>query len=559
MVLHSPTSILNQSSLPQRTIRPMGVGALHGITFLGNKLLAVDPNRGMLLQIDPKTDNTIILNPYQTTDFLDTTGLAVWHDTLWFCKGDIIFSCPSAIKGSSLVSITPEIFLEFPYRVDGIAVWQSTLYLTSQERGYIFVFDRDTRREITRFYAPGIGLENLAVRGEELWICDRTEQTVYCLERGTGETRFSVITPFESPTGLAFQGETLYVAYASDELYIREDPNAYDPFQLGRRDRTFIHSLSFVYNQEERYTLSNGFLIEMSYMEELEPLDEIHLEDLEWRIALPSNTHRQKVREISYIGTPFTEEIEGGERIAVFKFDTLHAHERRFFGWKALLEVRGIKYQLKPSDLEKAPPLSADFPEQYLIDNDHLSMQTDIIKRAAVEAIGSETNLLRKLLSIRDYVYDQLSYAVTSKIDPPDIVLKRGVGSCGEYVGVLLALSRLNGIASRTIGRYKCPPFPERKNIPLEPDFNHVWLEFYFPGFGWVPMESNPDDIQEGGPYPLRFFMGLAWYHVEIGKGIRFQRLTSKGVPLNKEQVSVGTLAINHVRFTILDELPAKP
>jgi transglutaminase-like putative cysteine protease len=184
-------------------------------------------------------------------------------------------------------------------------------------------------------------------------------------------------------------------------------------------------------------------------------------------------------------------------------------------------------------------------------------MDTDIIQRAAQDAIGRETNILRQLLSIRNYVYDELSYAVTSKIDTPDVVLRRGVGSCGEYVGLLLALSRLNGIASRTIGRYKCPAFPDRKGFHMEPDFNHVWLEFYLPGFGWVPMESNPDDIQEGGPYPLRFFMGLAWYHVEIGKGIRFQRLTSKGLPLNKEEVSVGTLAINHVRFTILDELPA--
>ena len=93
--------------------------------------------------------------------------------------------------------------------------------------------------------------------------------------------------------------------------------------------------------------------------------------------------------------------------------------------------------------------------------------------------------------------------------------------------GLLLALFRLNGIACRTIGRYKCPQKSELRNLPLEPDYNHVWLEFYVPDIGWLPMESNVDDVLEQGPYPTRFFMGLAWYHTELGKGIPFAKLKS--------------------------------
>ena len=103
-------------------------------------------------------------------------------------------------------------------------------------------------------------------------------------------------------------------------------------------------------------------------------------------------------------------------------------------------------------------------------------------------------NFLREQgYQIRNYVYDRLSYGIQPRIDTPDIVLERGVGSCGEYVGVLLALARLNGIPCRTIGRYKCPQEPDIRNLPLEPDFNHVWLEFYVPGMGWLPMESTWD------------------------------------------------------------------
>lgn len=564
MTLNSPNMRKNTRCKP-RTIRPIGVSALQGLAEFGDHLLAVDRLRGFLLKIDPKTDNTTVINPRQTLEFTDATGLAIWEDTLWFTRYNAVYFCPGVILGNSVGNLEPQLFAELPYEVSGIAVWDSTIYLACDRVGYILVYSRNTGTEITRFYAPGIGTENLTVRDEELWICDKEEQTVYCLERATGTTQFSVLTPFTSPSGLAFytdpetQEKVLYVAYAGDELYIRDNPSSHEQFDLAKRDRTFIHPLYFHFNEKDCYATSNGYLIEMSYVEELEPLDEFHLEDLEWSIALPSNTNRQKVLEISPIGLPFEiQEEEGGERVAVFKFKPITSQDRLIFGWKALLEVRSIKYQLHPRQVERLAPLPPGFAEKYLIDDGHLAMDTPIVKESAQSAIRNETNFLRQLLSIRNYVYDQLSYSLTSKIENPDVVLRRGVGSCGEYVGVLLALARLNKIACRTIGRYKCPAFPDRFGVPLEPEYNHVWLEFYIPGFGWVPMESNPDDINEGGPYPLRFFMGLAWYHIEIGKGIRFQSLTTQSGTIDREKVSIGTLAINHVRFTILDELPAE-
>ncbi|MEL7036706.1 MAG: transglutaminase domain-containing protein [Cyanobacteria bacterium J06592_8] len=561
--LEFPTQIKN-SGLIARTIRPIGVSTLQGMAFSDHALFSIDSLRGFLLKIDPKTDNTTVVNPYLVSEFTDVTGLAIWENTLWYTRDNRVYFCKDALQDGNIINLAPELFTTLPDDANGVAVWQSTVYVTCQRSGYIFVFNRETGREITRFSAPGIGFENITVRDEELWVCDKTEQTVYCLERGTGKTKFSVLTPFEFPSGLAFYSDpesgedVLYVAYSGDELYILDNPNSEEQYQLSKRDRTFVHPLYYHYNEQESYATSNGYLVEMSYIEELEPLDEVFLEDVEWRIALPSETNRQKIREITPIGLPFTEEIQDGERVAVFKFKPFNSKERRIFGWKALLEVRGIKYQLHPLDVEKIQPLSPDFKAKYLVDNDNLAMESGVVRDAAKAAVGTETNILRKLLNIRNYVYDRLSYSLTAKIEPPDVVLERGIGSCGEYVGALLALGRLNGIACRTVGRYKCPPFPEQKNQPLQAEYNHVWLEFYIPGFGWVPMESNPDDIQEYGPYPLRFFMGLAWYHVEIGKGIKFQQLRNKGVPVNKEEVSVGNLAINHVRFIIREELRAE-
>jgi transglutaminase-like putative cysteine protease len=550
------TSASPPMSLPNRlipTIRPLAACVLSGIGFDRDRLVVLDSVRGYVMQLDRETDNSTILNPLQVEDLVGAVGLAVWEQTFWIGRDNSVYFF-------TLDNLTLQHFFTLPYPVTGVAVWQNTVYVASQKSGYIHIFERESRRQITRLRLPGVGEANLAIRGEELWVCDRVEQTVYCLDRATGEQLFSMLTPFESPTGIAFDPQAadqslVYVSYAKEEAFIRDNPNDPDnTFELSFRDRTFVHPLYYHYNPKAHYALSNGFLIEMSYAEELLPLDEVQLEQVEWRIALPADTDRQHVRQIEAIGRPFREEIQDGQRVAVFQFDTLKPNERHLFGWKALIQVHAIKYQFTFEEMDKLPPLPPEFHGLYLVDNDELAMDTPTIRAAAKEAIGTETNLLRKILKIRNYVYDRLSYALTPRIDTPDIVLDRGVGSCGEYVGVLLALARLNGIACRTVGRYKCPPFPDQRHIPLTPDYNHVWLEFYIPGFGWVPMESNPDDISEGGPYPTRFFMGLPWYHAEIAKGIPFETLSAQGKPV--ETVSIGELAINHIRFTILDEMP---
>lgn len=208
-----------------RTIRPFGAAALSGIAKSDNSLIAIDSTQGYLLQIDLLTDNTTILNPDHVEDFVDATGLALQGDTLWFTQGNSVYCC-------TLADPTPQHFVSLPYSANGVAVWESTIYVSCQKTGKILIFSLETAKEITRLYAPGVGIENLTIKGEELWVTDTVEQTVYCLDRATGEIKFSVLTPFECPTGLAFHTnpitgkDILYVSYAGEEPYIRDNPNA---------------------------------------------------------------------------------------------------------------------------------------------------------------------------------------------------------------------------------------------------------------------------------------------------------------------------------------------
>jgi len=69
-----------------------------------------------------------------------------------------------------------------------------------------------------------------------------------------------------------------------------------------------------------------------------------------------------KIRSVEAVGLPFIEEIQDGQRVAVFKFEQITSKQRHIFGWKVVLEVWGIKYQITPQDCEDLPPFPADFP-----------------------------------------------------------------------------------------------------------------------------------------------------------------------------------------------------
>ncbi|MFQ3583885.1 MAG: transglutaminase family protein [Cyanobacteriota bacterium] len=567
-------------------LQPLGLVALEGLATWGDRLLGLDRLRGYLVHL--QENNTLLLNPHHVHTFQDAYGL--WVES----EGDQAWIWLSRERERQILRI-PMAALEqpgsleafqvctCPYPIQGIALWKdaqtgsSILYATCYQREKILQLDPSSGLIVGEMPAPGIGREQIALYGDYLWVSDRVEETLYLLERQSGRELARILTPFPGPTGLAHWQGRMWVAYAHEEAFIHDNPNDPDPLSVALRDKTWVAPLRLrpldppplppmeadsqpseeafacpVVFQPQRlgeratYTLSHGYRVELTYVEEIAQEEPRLLPDLVWRIALPCNSPRQRVRSLDWVGLPFEVEEQLGQQVAVFSLGSLRPHEVRLFGWRAVLDLYNIKYCIHPEDVEDAM-LPLELRDRYLVDDDDLAMHTPIVQEAARLAVGSETNLLRKMLNIRAYVYDKLSYRVTSRIDPPDEVLRRGSGSCGEYVGLLLALARLNGIPCRTVGRYKCPPHPELKRIPLFPEYNHVWIEFYLPGWGWVPMESNPDDLGER-PYPQRYFMGLPWTHAEIAKGIPFETI-------NTDQASIGELAINHVQFRILEEL----
>jgi len=103
-------------------LQPIGVKAVYGLALRGDDLLAVDPFRGYLLKVDPKTGDAAILNPRHAAEFEQATGLAHWEGRVWIAKGHSIYV-------TALDEINPVPVITLPYTADGVAVWESTLYV----------------------------------------------------------------------------------------------------------------------------------------------------------------------------------------------------------------------------------------------------------------------------------------------------------------------------------------------------------------------------------------------------------------------------------------------
>jgi hypothetical protein len=163
-------------SLQHSTIRPIGVYALSGLAADSAGLLAVDAVRGYLLAVNPLTNNTIILNPHYVSSWIGVNGLTLWQENFWYAKGQEVIYCDRH-------TLIPTVFTRLPYPVTGVAIWETIVYVSCQKSGYIHLFDRASGEPLARIPQPGIGTETLTIFKDQLWVCDRAEQTVYCLDR----------------------------------------------------------------------------------------------------------------------------------------------------------------------------------------------------------------------------------------------------------------------------------------------------------------------------------------------------------------------------------------
>lgn len=578
----------NKAALDKfQVYRPLFFENLAGIAAIDSqRLLLSDRSRGLLTEVNLTTATETIQKRYKVDDFADVNSLSYHDGYIYSIYQDKVYVADYRAKSDRL---TNQLLLRVPdvNELTGITVTKTTIYLTTNRQS-ILAYDRKTEKYEVLGKTPGIGIDDLCYLNQQLFIVDAKEQTVYVFDLATRKIAYEILTPFENPIGITVlpRGQTdhemLYVAYSrpSFEVYDTGDSEFklqlrthYDTAQTEVLTDNFVYPLVYRTELKQNIIRSNGFLVDMYYVEKLHALPEIAdahdtLEDLEWKISIPMETDRQKLLSLEPIGN-FDMRIETipteeNRKVAVFSIPKIDLQtERRVFGWKARVKMSGIRYCIADNETRAITEAERKKYAMYLRNEKQLDMDSNYVQQAAKDAVShlsqhDRKNVLKKAAAIRDYIYTKLTYVMDQYHDGTEDILRNGEGSCGEYLNVFLSLMRLNDIPARKCGNYKVPAYKMQagaRSVFLSPDFNHVWLQFYVPDWGWVPLESSADDESSTmRSWAKRYFMSLAWYHMECRMGSYFEEIFKEGSD-RPFSLSPADLATKDIKFKVIREL----
>ncbi|MBA2598341.1 MAG: DUF4129 domain-containing protein, partial [Chloroflexia bacterium] len=138
----------------------------------------------------------------------------------------------------------------------------------------------------------------------------------------------------------------------------------------------------------------------------------------------------------------------------------------------------------------------------------YLALPVTITERTRELAVGlasGQTNAFDTAVAVETYVRSAILY--NEEIEaPPDnqdvvdfVLFESQEGYCEYYASAMAVLLRAEGIPTRVVGGYFPAPFDPNEGGHLYREKNaHLWVEVFFPEYGWIPFEPTANREQLG-------------------------------------------------------------
>ena len=123
---------------------------------------------------------------------------------------------------------------------------------------------------------------------------------------------------------------------------------------------------------------------------------------------------------------------------------------------------------------------------------------TDRTRELARQLAAGQSNAFDTAVAVEEYVRSTITYNEDIQA-PPDnqdvvdyVLFESQEGYCEYYASAMAVLLRAEGIPSRVVGGYFPAPYDPNEGGHLYREKNaHLWVEAFFPGYGWIPFEPT--------------------------------------------------------------------
>ncbi|MFZ5515271.1 MAG: transglutaminase domain-containing protein [Candidatus Zhuqueibacterota bacterium] len=436
-----------------------------GLAWDGEFLWNADIGTNQIYKIDPQTGQVLYSLPSPANATIN--GLAWDGQFLWCSDNGHDQLCQIDVEDSSITKIVP-VGTENPRGLtwDGEFLW----YVDSQAKR-IFKLNPETGSYADTLISPGGYNRGLAWDGEYLWCADYDKDEIYRLETDRGRIFTILNAPGTYSYGLAFDGHFLWNAdYEHDRIY----------------------KISIA--GTEKYQITDPFLVKIRYTVTIKNVGSSVM-NLQTYLACPFEAVYQQLEDtLQFRDEPHTFYTDYfGQQIAYYE-ESVPAGEEKLYQWSVPATLYNIRYFLHPDSVGELTDIPQSIITMYTPDGEYYDITHPVIRNAAQEAIGDESNLYWQVRNIHDYVISHIEYINDSSWDTAPIVLSRGTGSCSEYTFLFVALCRAAGIPARMEAGGHL-----RDDLPYEDRIFHRWQQVYFPNYGWVPIDCTWDDKEYPG------------------------------------------------------------
>lgn len=391
----------------------------------------------------------------------------------------------------------------------GLTFGEGRVFVSDDHSGWVYALNPTTGMVEKSFEAPGPQAVGLAHTEQLLFVLERQSRKIYLVSPVDGTIINYFDTPTNTSTCLTFDGRYLWVAdRIKDELY-RLDPR--DGTVLGILDAPGPHAAGLAWldghlwnadfqtrklyeigiDDEPPYRLSDPREARVECVWGLYNYGPGDVRDLMVYLALPPILPNQAfLSDIRFSEPPVKILVDRwGQRCAQYKVFNVPGGTRQLLSYSVDARISAIRYLIDPAKTGTLADIPDEIRKSYTVEGSRYRVGSPYIQQKVKEIVGDEKNCYWIARKIYNHLLKTLSYEMVGGWDVPEVVLKRGTGSCSEYTFAFIALCRAAGLPARYQGSVAVRGDEASIDEP-----HHRWAEVYLPNHGWVPVDASRGD-----------------------------------------------------------------